>query len=139
MAIDLVKNSKDVEIEQLKAELEELKSRPVTVEAPPQGTAFEKEEQDDRDLIQKELDTTEELILNTLFPNGIKVNSFVKTFLTMRGKTEVGLINETITAFESAVRPFMSPDGTIILTGKPSELTRLAIPLIEKLGQVIGG
>ena len=139
MAIDLVQNSKDAEIAQLKAELEEIKSRPEPVETPPQGTAFEKQEQDDRDLVQKELDTFEEYIIDNMFPNGIKVNSFVKTYLTMKGTTEIDVINETIVAFEKAIKPFMSPDGNIILTGKPSELIRLAQPLIEKFGKAIGG
>ena len=139
MAIDLVQTSKDTEIAQLKAELEEIKSRPQPVETPPQGTAFEKTEQEDRDLIQQELDTFEEYVIDNMFPNGIKVNSFVKTYLTIKGKTEIDVINESIVAFEKAVRPFMSPDGSIILTGKPSELIRLAQPLLEKIGKAIGG
>ena len=40
MAINLVKNAKDEEIERLKAELEELKSRPTEGEAPPQGGCY---------------------------------------------------------------------------------------------------
>lgn len=139
MAIDLVKNSKDAEIAQLKAELEEIKSRPPEVETPPQGPAFIPQEQENRDAVQKELDTMEEYVLNSLFPQGIKVSPFIRTFLTMKGKSEVEVINEAITKFEAAIRPFMSPDGTLILTGKPSELVRLAGPLIGKLGQMIGG
>ena len=138
MAIDLVKDSRDTEIAQLKAELEELKSRPIEV-GTPQDSAFEKEKQENRDLIQQELDTTEELFLDMLFPKGIKVNSFIKAYLTMKGKTEVEVINEAITAFEKTVRPFMSPDGNLVLTGKPSELTRLLQPVMQKLGQIIGG
>lgn len=139
MAIDLVKDSRDAEIAQLKAELEEIKSRPVETETPPQGKAFDVEEKDDRDLVQQELDTAEEFVINSLFPNGIKVNSFIKTYLTMRGKSEVDIINEALLNFEKAIKPFMSPDGTLILTGKPSELIRLTGPLIQKLGQLIGG
>lgn len=142
MAIDLVQNSKDAEIAQLKAELEEIKSQPAPqpqAEMPPQGSAFEKQKDENCDLIQQELDTFEEYIIDNMFPNGIKVNSFVKTYLTMKGKTEVDVINESILAFEKAVRPFMSPDGNIILTGKPSELIRLAQPLLEKFGKAIGG
>lgn len=139
MAINLVQNSKDAEIAQLKAELEEIKSRPPEAETPPQGSAFTTEEQDDRDEIQKELDTAEEFVVNNLFPNGIKVNSVIKTYLTIKGKSEVEVINEALLNFEKYVRPFMSPDGTLILTGKPSELIRLAQPLIQQLGQLIGG
>lgn len=139
MAINLVQNSKDAEIAQLKAELEEIKSRPVETETPPQGSAFTVEEKDDRDEIQKELDTMEEFVVNTLFPNGIKVNSVIKTYLTIKGKTEVEVINEALLNFEKYVRPFMSPDGTLVLTGKPSELIRLAQPFIQQIGQMIGG
>lgn len=140
MAIDLVKNSKDVEIERLKQELDELKSQPPKgAEETPQGIAFEKQEDENRDAVQLELDSFEEFIINTVFPKGIKVNSLVKTYLTMKGKTEVDVINESILAFEKAVRPFMTPDGTLILTGKPSELIRLATPILQKLGQIIGG
>lgn len=140
MAIDLVKNSKDVEIERLKRELDELKSQPPKeAEETPQGIAFEKQEDENRDAVQLELDSFEEFIINTVFPKGIKVNSFVKTYLTMKGKTEVDVINESILAFEKAVKPFMTPDGTLILTGKPSELIRLATPILQKLGQIIGG
>lgn len=139
MAIDLVKDSRDLEIAQLKAELEEVKSRPQQVETPPPGLPYETQEQENRDLIQQELDTFEEYIINNMFPNGIKVNSFVKTYLTMRGTTEVDVINETITAFEKTVKPFMAPDGSIIITGKPSELIRLVQPWLAKLGQMIGG
>lgn len=139
MAIDLVKDSRDAEIAQLKAELEEIKSRPLETETPPQGTAFETDEKDDRDLVQKELDTAEEFVINNLFPNGIKVNSFIKTYLTMKGKSEVDVINEALLGFEKYAKPFMSPDGNLILTGKPSELIRLAEPLLKKLGQLIGG
>lgn len=139
MATNLVHDSRDDEIAKLKAELEEIKSRPPKVEAPPQGSSFETEEQEERDIIQQELDSAEEFVIDNLFPQGIKVNSFIKTFLTMKGKTEVEIINESIRTFEKTVRPFMSPDGTLILTGKPSELIRLAGPLIQKLGQIIGG
>lgn len=140
MAIDLVKNSRDAEIEQAKAELEELKSRPILQgEMAPQGSAFEHEEKEDRDLVQKELDTAEEFVIDNLFPNGIRVNSFIKTYLTMKGKTEVEVINEALMNFEKYIKPFMSPDGTLVLTGKPSELIRLTAPLIQKLGQLIGG
>lgn len=139
MAIDLVKDSRDAEIAQLKAELEEIKSRPQQVETPPQGKAFETEEKEERDLVQQELDTAEEFVINSLFPNGIKVGPFIKTYLTMKGKTEVEVINEALSNFEKTIKPFMSPDGTLILTGKPSELIRLAGPLIQKLGQLIGG
>lgn len=139
MAIDLVHDSRDDEIAKLKAELEEIKSRPVEAETPLQGAKFETEEQADRDLVQQDLDTAEEFVLNTLFPQGIRVNSFVKTYLTMKGKTEVDVINEAIVHFEKAIKPFMSPDGTLILTGKPSELIRLAAPILQKLGQIIGG
>lgn len=139
MAIDLVKDSRDAEIEQLKAELEELKSRPAPQAEAPQGQAIEVKEQDDRDQIQIELDTTEEFVINSLFPNGVRVSPFLKTFLTMKGKSEVEYINEALLNFEKVVRPFMSPDGTLILTGKPSELIRLAGPLLQKIGQMIGG
>lgn len=139
MATDLVKNAKDIEIEQLKQQLEEIRSRPVPAETPPQGVSYEKEEKDDRDLIQKELDAAEEIAIQSLFPNGIRVNSFVKTYLNLKGKSEVDVINEALLGFEKAVRPFMSPDGTLVLTGKPSELIRLAAPFISKIGQVIGG
>lgn len=139
MAIDLVQNSKDAEIAQLKAELEEIQSRPEKVETAPQGTAFEHEEKDDRDLVQKELDTAEEFVIDKLFPNGIRVNSFIKTYLTMKGKTEIEFINEALASFEKYAKPFMSPDGTLILTGKPSELIRLTEPLLNKLSQLIGG
>ena len=138
MAIDLVKDSRDLEIAQLKAELEEVKSRQ-TVEAASAGLPYEKQEQENKDLIQQELDTFEEYIISNVFPNGIKTNSFIKTYLAMKGKTEVDVINEAIISFEKAVRPFMAPDGNIILTGKPSELIRLAQPLLEKLGKIIGG
>lgn len=139
MAIDLVKDSRDAEIEQLKAELEELKSRPEPQAEQPQGQAIEIKEQDDRDKVQIELDTAEEFVINSIFPNGVKVSPFIKTFLTMKGKTEVEYINEALLNFEKAVKPFMSPDGTLILTGKPSELIRLAEPLLQKIGQLIGG
>lgn len=139
MAINLVKNAKDAEIEQLKAELEELKSRPEKDEAEPQGSAYEKEEQDDRDSIQKELDTFEETVLDALFPNGIKVNSVVKTYLTLKGKTEIDVINEAITSFETYARPFMNTKGDVVFSGKLSELANLAKPLISKLGNLIGG
>ena len=139
MAIDLVKDSRDLEIAQLKAELEEMKSRPAGAEAPPQGASYVAEAKDDRDLVQKELDTFEEFVINSLFPNGIKVNPFIKTYLTIRGQSEVDVINKAIVTFEQYARPFMSPDGTIILTGKPSELIRVARPLLEQLGKMIGG
>lgn len=139
MAIDLVKDSRDLEIAQLKAELEEIKSRPIEAETPPQGKAFTAEQQDNRDEIQKELDTFEEFVINSVFPNGIKVNPVIKTYLTMRGQSEVDVINNAIIGFEKYARPFMSPDGTLILTGKPSELIRLAQPLLEQLGKMIGG
>lgn len=139
MAIDLVQDSRDAEIAQLKQELEELKSRPLQAEATPQASTIETEEQENRDQVQIELDTAEEFVINSLFPNGIKVNSFVKTFLTMKGQTEVGLINDSITKFEQTIKPFMSPDGTLVLTGKPSELVRLMEPILVKLGKLIGG
>lgn len=141
MATDLVKNSKDVEIERLKRELEELKSQSVKkqAEAPSSGPAITPTETDGRDAVQIELDTAEEFVINNLFPNGLKVNSFIKTYLTMKGKTEVEVINEALANFEKAVKPFMSPDGTLILTGKPSELVRLLGPVIQKIGQIIGG
>lgn len=139
MAIDLVQDSRDAEIAQLKQELEELKSRPLQAEAAPQASTIETEEQENRDQVQIELDTAEEFVINSLFPNGIKVNSFVKTFLTMKGQSEVELINESITKFEQMIKPFMSPDGTLVLTGKPSELVRLMEPILAKLGKLIGG
>lgn len=139
MAIDLVQDSRDAEIAQLKQELEELKSRPLQAEATPQASTIETEEQENRDQVQIELDTAEEFVINSLFPNGIKVNSFVKTFLTMKGQTEVGLINNSIIKFEQTIKPFMSPDGTLVLTGKPSELVRLMEPILTKLGKLIGG
>ena len=140
MAIDLVKNSRDVEIERLKRELEDLKSQPVTqAGTPSSGIAITQTETENRDAVQIELDTAEEFVINNLFPKGIKVNSFIKTYLTMRGKTEVEIINDALLNFEKAIKPFMSPDGTLILTGKPSELVRLLGPAIQKLGQMIGG
>lgn len=139
MAINLVKDSRDAEIAQLKQELEDIKSRPTEAEASPQGTSFETEEKDDRDAVQIELDTAEEFAINSIFPNGIKVSPFVKTFLTMKGTTEVDFINELLLKFEEGIKPFMSPDGTLIITGKPSELIRLTAPLLQKLGQIIGG
>lgn len=139
MAIDLVKDSRDVEIAQLKQELEEIKSRPIEAEPSPQGPSFEAQKSEDRDAVQIELDTAEEFIINSMFPNGIRVSPFVKTYLTMKGKTEVEFINESLIKFEKAIRPFMTPDGNIVLTGKPSELIRLAGPLFAKFGQMIGG
>ena len=139
MAINLVKNAKDEEIERLKAELEELKSRPEKDEATPQGTAIDKEEADDRDAIQKELDDVESIIIDTLFPNGIKVNPMVQTYLSMKGKTAVDVINESIVSFEQYARPFMNTKGDIVFSGKLSELANLAKPLITKLGNLIGG
>lgn len=141
MATDLVKNSRDVEIERLKRELEDLKSQSVKqqAEAPSSGPAITPTETDERDAVQIELDTAEEFVINNLFPNGLRVNSFIKTYLTMKGKTEVEVINEALANFEKAVKPFMSPDGTLILTGKPSELVRLLGPVIQKIGQIIGG
>lgn len=138
MAIDVVQNTKDVEIAQLRAQLEEAKAQASKPELPPQGTPFTAEKQEG-DLVQQELDATEEFVLNSLFPNGIKVNSFIKTFLTMKGKSEVDMINEALLNFEQAARPFMTPDGSIFLTGKPSELIRLTAPLLQKIGQLIGG
>ena len=41
-------------------------------------SSSETEEQENRDQVQIELDTAEEFVINSLFPNGIKVNSFVK-------------------------------------------------------------
>lgn len=141
MAIDLVKNSRDVEIEKLKRELEDLKSQSAQqqAEAPSSGPTIAPTETDNRDAVQIELDTAEEFVINNLFPNGLKVNAFIKTYLTMRGKTEVEVINEALAKFEKAIKPFMSPDGTLILTGRPSELVRLLGPVIQKLGQIIGG
>lgn len=139
MAINLVKNAKDEEIERLKAELEELKSRPEKDGATPQGTAIDKEEADDRDAIQKELDDVESIIIDTLFPNGIKVNPMVQTYLSMKGKTAVDVINESIVSFEQYARPFMNTKGDIVFSGKLSELANLAKPLITKLGNLIGG
>lgn len=141
MATDLVKNSRDVEIERLKRELEDLKSQSVKqqAETPSSGPAITPTETDERDAVQIELDTAEEFVINNLFPNGLRVNSFIKTYLTMKGKTEVEVINEALANFEKAVKPFMSPDGTLILTGKPSELVRLLGPVIQKIGQIIGG
>jgi len=121
MAINLVEDSRDAEIARLKQELEDVKSRQSAGAAPQ-----EFEENDERDAVQKELDTAEEFVINTMFPKGVKVNSIIKTFLTMRGTDEVSFINDFISKFESAIRPFMSPDGTMILTGKPSELVRLS-------------
>lgn len=139
MAINLVKNAKDEEIERLKAELEELKSRPEKDEATPQGAAIDKEEADDRDAIQKELDDVESIIIDTLFPNGIKVNPMVQTYLNLKGKTAVDVINESIVSFEQYARPFMNTKGDIVFSGKLSELANLAKPLITKLGNLIGG
>ena len=140
MAIDLVKNSRDVEIERLKRELEELKSQSANqAETSSSGIAITPTETENRDAVQIELDTAEEFVINNLFPKGIKVNSFIKTYLTIKGKTEVEIINEALAKFEQAVKPFMSPDGTLILTGKPSELVRLLGPAIQKIGQMIGG
>lgn len=139
MAINLVKNAKDEEIERLKAELEELKSRLTEGEAPPQGATIDKEEADDRDAIQKELDEVESIVIDTLFPNGIKVNPMVQTYLTMKGKTAVDFINESITSFEQYARPFMNTKGDIVFSGKLSELANLAKPLISKISNLIGG
>lgn len=135
MAINLVEDSRDAEIKQLKQELEEIKSRSHAAGTPPQ----EFEETDNRDTIQKELDIAEEFVINTMFPDGVRVNSFIKTFLTMKGTDEVRFLNDAILKFESGIKPFMSPDGTMIITGKPSELIRLTAPLLEKLGKIIGG
>lgn len=141
MAIDLVKNSRDVEIEKLRRELEDLKAQSAQqqAEALSSGPTITPTETDNRDAVQIELDTAEEFVINNLFPNGLKVNSFIKTYLTMKGKTEVEVINEALAKFEKAIKPFMSPDGTLILTGRPSELVRLLEPVIQKLGQMIGG
>lgn len=138
MGIDLIQDTKSAEIEQLKAQLEEAKAQAAQPGRPSPGTPFTAEKQS-TDLVQQELDTMEEFVLNTMFPNGIKVNSFLKTYLTMKGKTEINVINEAIVAFENAAKPFMSPDGNLILTGKPSELIRLTTPLLQKIGQLIGG
>lgn len=138
MATDLVKDSRDVEIEQLRAQLEELKSRSRTTEiSSAHAPAYT--EEDNRDCIQKELDDTEEFVINTLFPDGVKLSPVVKTYLTMKGTDEVTFINDCLKSFEKYARPYMSPDGTVILTGKPSELIRLAKPLLEKLRTLIGG
>lgn len=138
MGIDLIQDTKSAEIEQLKAQLEEAKAQAAQPGQPSPGTPFTAEKQS-TDLVQQELDTMEEFVINTMFPNGIKVNSFLKTYLTMKGKTAVDVINEAIVAFEGAAKPFMSPDGNLILTGKPSELIRLTTPLLQKIGQLIGG
>ena len=138
MGIDLIQDTKSAEIEQLKAQLAEAKAQAAQPGQSSPGVSFTAEKQS-TDLVQQELDTMEEFVINTMFPNGIKVNSFLKTYLTMKGKTAVDVINEAIVVFESAAKPFMSPDGNIILTGKPSELIRLTTPLLQKIGQLIGG
>lgn len=134
-----LEQDKDKEIAQLKAELEKLRSQSISEATTSQRLPYEIQEATDKDPIQEELDTFEKYIIDNVFPNGIKVHNFIKTYLTIRGTDEVSTINDLITAFEKTVKPLMAPDGSIVLTGKLSELIRLAQPLLDKIGKVIGG
>ena len=66
-------------------------------------------------LIQTELDMAEEHILTCLFGDihSPKVNTFVETFLAMRGKSLVGTINEYLVKFETLIKPILKENGYV--------------------------
>lgn len=66
-------------------------------------------------LIQTELDMVEEYVLNCLFINAQnpQLNSFVKSYLAMSGKTYADIVNNYINTFEAIAKPFLKDNGYV--------------------------
>lgn len=67
------------------------------------------------DLIQMELDMAEEHLLTCLFrdANNPQFNNTAKSFLMMSGKDPVSILNNSISQFETIVRPFLKENGYV--------------------------
>lgn len=79
-------------------------------------------------LIQIELDMAEEHILKCLFGdiNNPQVNTTIKSFLALQGKSLVGTINEYIDKFEAIIKPMLKENGYID-GAKFSELLKIKL------------
>lgn len=66
-------------------------------------------------LIQTELDMAEEHIISCLFGdvNNPQVNSTIRSFLALQGKSVAGVINEYIDKFEAIIKPMLKENGFI--------------------------
>lgn len=66
-------------------------------------------------LVQMELDMVEEHLLTCLFKdaNNPQFNSTAKSFFVMSGKDPIAMINDSITQFETAVKPFLKENGYV--------------------------
>lgn len=68
-----------------------------------------------KSLIQSELDMAEEYILTCIFGNvqNPQINSTIKSFLALKGKDPIELINEYIDKFEAIVKPLLKSNGYV--------------------------
>lgn len=66
-------------------------------------------------LIQAELDIVEDHVLKCLFRDSQnpQINSTIKSFCVMSGKHHINIINDAITQFETAIRPFLKENGYV--------------------------
>ena len=66
-------------------------------------------------LVQMELDMVEEHLLTCLFKdaNNPQFNNTAKSFFVMSGKDPIAMLNTCISQFETAMRPFLKPNGYV--------------------------